>query len=51
MVNQRFKGTPESKETCFLKGKKEEYKEKEKEFSKNARATRLRYKNKIEEKN
>ena len=34
----------------FLKGKKEEYKDKEKEFRKNARADRLRYKNKVEEK-
>ena len=49
MRNQRLKGTPESKETAFLKGKKEEYKEKEKEFRKNARAARLRYKNKVEE--
>ena len=50
MGNQRLKGTPESKETCFLKGKKEEYKEREKESRKNARAARLRYKNKVEEK-
>ena len=32
------------KKPAFLKGKKEEYKEKEKEFRKNARAARLRYK-------
>ena len=38
------------KKLAFLKGKKEEYKEKEKEFRKNARAARLRYKNKAEEK-
>ena len=38
------------KKLAFLKGKKEEYKEKEKEFRKNARAARLRYKNKVEEK-
>ena len=38
------------KELAFMKGKKEEYKEKEKEFRKNARAARLRYKNKVEEK-
>ena len=50
MRNQRLKGTPESKETCFFEGlKKKEYKEKEKEFRKNARAARLRYKNKVEE--
>ena len=38
------------KKLAFLKGKKEEYKEKEKELRKNARAARLRYKNKVEEK-
>ena len=38
------------KKLAFLKGKKEEYKEKEKEFRKNVRAARLRYKNKVEEK-
>ena len=38
------------KKLVFLKGKKEECKEKEKEFRKNARAARLRYKNKAEEK-
>ena len=39
------------KKLAFLKGKKEEYKEKEKEFrKKNARAARLRYKNKVAEK-
>ena len=34
------------KKLAFMKGKKEEYKEKEKEFRKNARAARLRYKKK-----
>ena len=38
------------KKLSVMKGKKEEYKEKEKEFWKNARAARLRYKNKVEEK-
>ena len=37
------------KKLSVMKGKKEEYKEKEKEFWKNARAARLRYKNKVEE--
>ena len=49
MGNQR-KVHLNQKKLAFLKGKKEDYKEKEKEFRKNARSARLRYKNKVEEK-
>ena len=49
MGNQR-KVHLNQKKLAFLKGKKEDYKEKEKEFRKNARAARLQYKNKVEEK-
>ena len=50
-VIQDLKVHLNQKKLAFLKGKREEYiKKQEKEFRKNARAARLRYKNKVEEK-